>query len=118
MVGSIERLYRQVVTSPMVPVIVFVVGITVPDPVRRAEIGYGGVLPVPGPSVTPSATASRIDPMLDAQRREARIERGRVLYAAGQPPARTIAPAPRVARKGPCPQQRVVQGRGVVSPPS
>ena len=118
MVGSIERLYRQVVTSPILPVMVLAVGITVPDPLRRAEIGYGGVLPVPGPSITPSASASRIDPMLDAQRREARVERGRVLYAAGHGTARAIPPAPRVARKGPCPQQRVVQGRGAISPTS
>ena len=118
MVGSIERLYRQLVTSPIVPVVVLIVGITVPDPARRAEIGYGGVLPVPGPSITPSATALRIDPMLDGQRREARIERGRVLYAAGHAPERTVQPAPRVARKGPCPQQRVVQGRGAISPSS
>jgi|SRR5215208_1341896 len=116
MVGSIERLWRQVVERPIVPMMILVVGINAPDPERRGTTGYGGVLPVPGPSVTPSASTERIDPMLDAQRREARIGRGRVLYAAGHGPTRVVPPVARVARKGPCPQQRVVQGRDTLSP--
>lgn len=117
MVGSIERLWRQVVERPIVPMMILVVGINSPDPERRG-IGYGGVLPVPGPSVTPSASTPRIDPILDAQRREARIGRGRVLYAAGHPEARTAPPVARLSHKGPCPQQRVVQGRDTLSPRS
>lgn len=119
MVESIGRRFRRIVKRPLVPLMVVVVGVHSPsDPARRGT-GYGGVLPVPGPSITAPATAARIDPMLDAQRHDVRIARGRVLYAPGHEPARATTPASRAsARKSPCPQERVVQGRSTMSPNS
>jgi len=117
MVGSIERLLRRTIRRPLVPMMIIVVGAHTPDPTRR-DVGYGGVLPVPGPSAVTSTAALHVDPMLDARHREARIQRGRVLYAAGHAPAAATPAAPHVARKGPCPQQRVVQGRGTTASPN
>ncbi len=120
MVGSIERLCRWIVRRPMLPMMpmmIVVIGVNTPDPTRR-DMGYGGVLPVPGPSTVTATAAAHVDPMLDARQREARIQRGRVLYASGRGPAASTPTAPRVARKGPCPQQRVVQGRGTTASPN
>jgi hypothetical protein len=118
MVESIGRLFRRIVKRPLVPLMVVAVGVHAPvDPARRGT-GYGGVLPVPGPSVPPPATAARVDPMLDAQRHDVRIARGRVLYAPGHEPARATAATPTAGRKGPCPQERMVQGRSTTSPNS
>lgn len=117
MVGSIERQLRRIVKSPMMPMMIIVVGVHAPDPNRR-DAGYGGVLPVPGPTSVITAATMRIDPMLNAQHREARIQRGRVLYASGHAPAATIPKAPRSDGKAPCPQQRVVQGRSTTASPN
>jgi hypothetical protein len=119
MVESIRRLCRRIVQRPVVPLMVVIVGVHAPgDPARRGT-GYGGVLPVPGPSVPPPATATRVDPMLDAQRHDVRVARGRVLYAPGHEPSRATQPASQPApRKGPCPQEHVVQGRSTTSPNS
>ena len=110
MAGSIERIWRLLPKRPLVSVMVLVVGINNPDPNRR-ETGYGGVLPVPGPTTNAPAPAGRIDPILDQQRRDTRAVRGRVLYAAGHAPRDTSAVRTAPARKGPCPEQRVGQGR-------
>jgi hypothetical protein len=67
---------------------------------------------VPGPSATATAATTRLDPILDQQRRDMRAIRGRVLYAAGHAPRDTSAVRTPPARKGPCPEQRVGQGRG------
>ena len=57
MVESIGRLCGRIVKRPLVPLMVVIVGAHAPgDPARRGT-GYGGVLPVPGPSVPPPATA-------------------------------------------------------------
>jgi hypothetical protein len=119
MVGSIGRLCRRIVKRPLVPLMVVVVGAHAPgDPARRGT-GYGGVLPVPGPSVPAPATATRVDSMLDAQRHDVRIARGRVLYAPGHEPSRSTTPSSKAnGRKGPCPLERVVQGRSTASPNS
>jgi hypothetical protein len=119
MVESIGRLCRRIVMRPLVPLMVVVVGAHSPgDPARRGT-GYGGVLPVPGPSVPPPATTTRVDPMLDAQHHDVRIARGRVLYAPGHEPSRaTTSPSKTRGRKGPCPEERVVQGRSTASPNS
>jgi hypothetical protein len=119
MVESIARRFRRIVMRPVVPVMLVVVGVHSPgDPARRGT-GYGGVLPVPGPSTSAPATAPRLDPMLDAQHHDVRIARGRVLYAPGHEPAKATPPAPQTSgRKGPCPQERVVQGRSTTSPNS
>jgi hypothetical protein len=117
MVESIKRLCRRIVKRPLVPLMVVIVGAHAPgDPARRGT-GYGGVLPVPGPSSQPAATAAHVDPLLDAQHHNVRISRGRVLYAPGHEPARATA-APQGGRKTPCPQERVVQGRSTTSPNS
>jgi hypothetical protein len=119
MVESIGRLYRRIVMRPLVPVMVVVVGFHSPgDPARRGT-GYGGVLPVPGPSTATPAATAHVDPMLDAQHHDVRIARGRVLYAPGHEPAKATPPAPPAnGRKGPCPQERIVQGRSTTSPNS
>jgi hypothetical protein len=111
MMGSIERIWRAVPKRPIMPAMMLVVSITTPDPNRRGT-GYGGVLPVPGPSATATAATTRLDPILDQQRRDMRAIRGRVLYAAGHAPRDTSAVRTPPARKGPCPEQRVGQGRG------
>ena len=110
MMGSIERIWRVVPKRPLMPAMMFVVSITLPDPNRRPT-GYGGVLPVPGPSASAPATSTRLDPILDQQRRDMRAIRGRVLYAGGHAPRDTATRTP-PARKGPCPDQRVGQNRG------
>jgi len=119
MVESIKRLCRRIVKRPLVPLMVVVVGAHAPgDPARRGT-GYGGVLPVPGPSIAAPATTTRVDPMLDAQHHDVRVARGRVLYAPGHEPSRETTPAPKAAaRRGPCPQEHVVQGRSTASPNS
>jgi len=119
MVESIARRFRRIVMRPVVPVMLVVVGVHSPgDPARRGT-GYGGVLPVPGPSTSAPATTTRLDPMLDAQHHDVRIARGRVLYAPGHEPAKATPPEPQTnGRKGPCAQERVVQGRSTTSPNS
>lgn len=117
MVGSIERQLRRIAKSPMLPMMMIIVGVNAPDPNRR-NTGYGGVLPVPGPTSVSTAAATRLDPMLNVQHREARIQRGRVLYAAGHAPAVETPKAPRTTSKAPCPQQRVVQSRSTTASPN
>jgi hypothetical protein len=119
MVESIKRLCRRIVKRPLVPLMVVVVGAHAPgDPARRGT-GYGGVLPVPGPSAPAPATTTHVDPMLDAQHHDVRISRGRVLYGPGGEPSRSGTPTSKASRrKGPCPQERVVQGRNTASPNS
>lgn len=114
MIGSIERLWELIPRHPMVPVVMLVVGVHMsPDPTRRAT-GYGGVLTVPN-TVEP-LTANRIDPMLQQQRHDIRVARGRVLYAPGHA---SVAAAARAAHREPCAVRRVVQGRaGSASPNS
>jgi hypothetical protein len=117
MIGSIERLrhIRLALTRGAVPMMLLVViGPLRPDPISRKGNGYGGVIPIPGPTAG-AATTSRPDPILDS-RRDARTDRGRVLYAAGHAPRDTATT--RAPRKHPCPEQRVVQGRGSTSPNS
>jgi hypothetical protein len=109
MMGSIERILRVIPKRPIVPAMMLVVSIGAPDPNRRGT-GYGGVLPVPASASAP-ATASRLDPILDQQRRDMRAIRGRVLYAGGHAP-RDTAVRTQPARKGPCPEQRIGQSRG------
>jgi hypothetical protein len=116
MMRSMEAFRRQLSTRTVVPVLAVIVTVNSPiDPNRRAGgTGYGGVIPVPTPAA-PTATVARMDSLLDAHR-DARMERGRVLYAAGHDP-RPAAPAVK-ARKCPSPDRRLVQGRGSSSPSS
>jgi len=117
MSGSIERLLQRTVCRTMLPMMIVIAGVNTPDPTRR-DAGYGGVLPVPSPSSASATSAAHIDPMLDARHREARIQRGRVLYAAGHAPAQATPAPSRAARKGPCPEQRVVQSRSTTASPN
>jgi hypothetical protein len=118
-VGSIERIVRLLTRNQVAPVMMLVVCVSVPDPSRRVT-GYGGVLPVPTPSAPAPSAAPRLDPVLDQQHRDARSVRGRVLYATGTAPnAPHAQQAPtRTPAKGPCPLQRVVQGRAASTSPT
>jgi hypothetical protein len=115
MIGSIERGWRSLTRQSLAPVMMLVVGIHGPvDPTRRTT-GYGGVIPVPAPATPAVATTTRLEPMLDQQRRELRAARGRVLYADGRASQIT---APRTERKAQCPERRVVEGRANPAPNS
>ena len=116
--GSIERLRRftrllhLAATRPVVPaMLVLVIGVRPSDPNRKAT-GYGGMIPLPAPA--PSSSA-RIDPLLEP-RRDARAERGRVLYADGRV-ARVTETTAHAARK-PCAKERLVQSRTNSAPNS
>jgi hypothetical protein len=110
MMGSIERIWRVLPKRQFVPAMMLIVGVTTPDPNRRGT-GYGGVLPIPGPTASAPVPAGRVDSLLDRHRRDMRAIRGRVLYAAGHAPRDTATLRPVPAHKGPCPEQRVGQGR-------
>jgi len=109
MAGSIERIWQALPTRTTVSAMALVITINNPDPTHRAT-GYGGVVPLPGPTAAVSAPAGRVDPLLQ-QRRDVRAARGRVLYAAGHAPRDTVAPRTAQAHKAPCPEQRVGQSR-------
>ena len=116
MIGSIERGWRQFMTSSLMPVVLLVVGIRGPtDPTRRPT-GYGGVLPVPGPAIPASTNGAKGDPLLDQPHRDLRAARGRVLYATGHGPQAVVVP--RAERKVPCAERRMVQGRANSAPNS
>lgn len=118
MVGPIERVRRLLPKRPMVPVMMLVVCANVQvDPTRRAT-GYGGVLPIPGPTVSPPVAGTRPDPLVEQQRKDQRASRGRVLYAPGRAPHDTSAMHNARAHKAPCTLQRVGQGRGVSPSPT
>jgi len=111
MTGSIERIWRQLPKRPALSAMALVVSITTPDPTHRVT-GYGGVVPVPSPAASTTSAPSRLDPILEQQRRDTRAIRGRVLYAAGRGPRDTSAT--RIVtppHKSPCPDQRVGQSR-------
>jgi hypothetical protein len=116
--GSVERLRRVtrllhfVATRPMVPaMVVLVIGVRPSDPNRKGT-GYGGMIPLPAPA---PASTGRIDPLLEP-RRDARAERGRVLYADGRVD-RVTEPAARPTHKA-CSNQRLVQSRTNRAPTS
>jgi hypothetical protein len=115
MIRSILGLQRRLSARSIVPLFIVIAGVSAPsDPTRRATgTGYGGVLPVPTPA-GPIAITSRIDPLLEP-RHDARVLRGRVLYAPGHEPAAAVTAK---AHKAPCPERRLVQGRGPTSPNS
>jgi hypothetical protein len=72
-----------------VSTMLMVIGIAVPADTTRRVPGYIGVLSLPILEATNDTLSlnSRLDQILD--RRDARTERGRVLYAAGHEPARS-----------------------------
>ena len=106
--GSVERLRRftrllhLAATRPVVPaMVVLVIGVRPSDPNRKGT-GYGGMIPLAAPA---PASTPRIDPLLEP-RRDARGERGRVLYADGRV-ARVTETTVRASRKT-CSRQRLV----------
>jgi hypothetical protein len=116
--GSIERLRRFkrllhfAATHPVVPAMaVLVIGVRPSDPNHKAT-GYGGMIPLPAAAPAP---AHRIDPLLEP-RRDARAERGRVLYADGRVDRLTESTA-HVSRKV-CAKERLVQSRTNPAPNS
>ena len=112
MVGPMECTRRLLSNRAFVPVLMLVVCVNVqPDPTRRA--GYGGVLPVPGPSAAPIAWSSKADSGVVQSHRDARAARGRVLYAPGHTAHDTVALRDARTHKNGCPVQRVGQDRGL-----
>ena len=114
MVGPMERTRRLLQNRALVPVLMLVICVNVqPDPTRRGT-GYGGVLPVPGPSAAPAPSATKSDSGVVQSRRDARAARGRVLYAPGHTVHDTVALRDARTHKTGCPVQRVVgQDRGI-----
>jgi hypothetical protein len=118
MIGSIERLWRRLPASQRatLTMMLLVTGVHgSADPARRST-GYGGVLPVP--NCPQSSSSGRIDPSLEQRRRDARAERGRVLYSAGHGPKASTSSPSRAARKIPCPERRVSQRHAPPTPPN
>jgi hypothetical protein len=105
---SIERIWQALPKRTTVSAMALVITINNPDPTHRTT-GYGGVVPLPGPTATVTTQSGRVDPLLQ-QRRDVRAARGRVLYAAGHAP-RDTASRTAQTHKAPCPEQRVGQGR-------
>lgn len=121
MFGSISRVVATARQS--VPVIVLVIGVTLPtDSTRR--VGPGGVLPLPIPEMVGDIAplGLQLEPWRDA-RHDARADRGRVLYSAGRAPvSRTTPPDRSVRPTKPCPsaaaRQALVQGRTTGAAPN
>jgi hypothetical protein len=117
MIGSIARLRRHMGLARIAPMMLLVIGVpTKPDPINKRVGGTAGVIPIP--AAAPAAAASRADLMTPEARRDARADRGRVLYAAGRAPRDSVAAATRTLHRHPCPEQRVGQGRNGLSSPN
>lgn len=117
MVGSIERLSRQLRATHVAPMMLLVIGATgtPSDPIAKRVGGTAGVIAIP---VLPASNAAGHDGA-STERRDTRAERGRVLYAPGHAPRDTIAaPAVRATRKTSCVDQHAVKGRARNSAPT
>src|SRR5690242_18592690 len=115
MIGSIERLRRLGQVSRVAPVMLLVIGIpSHPDPINKRVTGTAGILPIPAAPATSSNTRSEL--IAPENRRDARAERGRVLYADGR--ASRDSAETRAVRHHLCPDQRVVQTRTSANPTS
>jgi hypothetical protein len=82
-----------------------------PDPINKRPGGTAGIIPIP---VAASNAATRADVIASEARRDARADRGRVLYPDGHATRDTVAT--RTLHRHPCPDQRVVQGRTTGGP--
>lgn len=112
MVGSIERLRRQIRVQSLAPVMLLVIGVPgTPDPIAKRIGGTAGVIAIPATIPTPGAT-SHGDVLSGDPRRDTRAERGRVLYSPGHTPRDTASAATRPIRKQACVDQQAVQSRG------
>jgi hypothetical protein len=115
MSGSIERVWRQMSVTSLMPVMMLVIVNRSPTDPSRKNTAFGGVLPVPA-TAAPTTTASiRHENLLDQQHRDQRAARGRVLYASGRAPQQTTVVRAEV--KPPC-ERRVVQGKTAPAPNS
>ncbi len=120
MVGPIEFVRRllPLANRPLMPAMVLVLCVGAQtDPARRAT-GYGGVLPIPGPTAAPAAAGPRAEgaSVSPDPHRDLRASHGRVLYAPGRTSHDTAAArTARPHKQCPTPDQRVGQGRGSVS---
>lgn len=108
MIGSIERLRHRfsarVVAAPM---LVIAIGAPLrPDPIAKRVGGTAGVIAIPAMTSTAPSPKTRGDAIPLEARRDARADRGRVLYAAGRAPRDTALAHP---HHQPCPDQRLVQ---------
>lgn len=114
MIGSIERLRRLGTISRVAPMMLLVIGVpTRPDPINKRSGGTAGIIPIPVAASTP---ATRADVIASEAHRDARADRGRVLYPDGHATRDTVAA--RTLHRHPCPDQRVVQGRTPGGPTS
>lgn len=119
MMQSIERLKRRVSLASVMPLVMLVTGTHPNDPVRKSggtntpPNRYVGVVPVPSSSHAAPSVSSRLDSLLELHR-DARAERGRVLYATGHAPKPVPAAKP---HRGQC-TDRVVSARANSSPNS
>jgi hypothetical protein len=96
---SIERLRRRLSVASVMPLAIFIGSVhNTTDPMRKTGTGtptnptnrYAGVIPVPSSGSMVSSSPNRLDSLLD-QHRDARAERGRVLYATGHDPKSAAA---------------------------
>jgi len=138
MTRLVERVLRLVGRPQVASMMMMGIVIVTPADTTKRVPGYGGVLSLPVIVATDTLSLNaRIDQILD--RRDARADRGRVLYAAGhEPVAKPSAPSrARTARVKSCPpatpgsdriakpsvppprpHQTVVQGRTPTAPNS
>jgi hypothetical protein len=115
MIGSIERVWRQMSVRSLMPVMMLVIVNRSPTDPSRKNTAYGGVLPVPAPAAPATTAPLRNENLLDQQHRDQRAARGRVLYASGR--ASQQSAVVRAEVKPPC-ERRVVQGKTVPAPNS
>jgi hypothetical protein len=114
MVGSIERFRRLTQVGRVAPMMLLVIGLpTRPDPINKRTGGTAGIIPIP---VATSAASTRSELIAPESRRDARADRGRVLYPDGRVLRDTVAP--RTLHRHPCPDQRVVQTHAGAGPTS
>ncbi len=107
MLRLVERASRLVAKPQSISALLLVVSITTtPADSTRREAGYAGVLPLPI-EVGGDVTVLGGKPEQPLERRDARTERGRVLYAAGHAPnarSSSVSGAARPPRSaGTCP---------------
>lgn len=113
MVGSIERLRRQIRVRTFAPVMLLAIGVpgTPADPIAKRIGGTAGVIAIPATIPAPS-TGTHADGLSSDTRRDARAERGRVLYSPGHAPRDTVTAVARPIRKQACVDQQAVHARG------
>jgi hypothetical protein len=115
MIGSIERVWRQMSVHSLMPVMMLVIVNRSPTDPSRKNTAYGGVLPVPAPTAPATTASTRSENLLDQQHRDQRAARGRVLYATGRAPQQSTVVRAEV--KAHC-ERRVVQGKTAPAPNS